>query len=161
MHMIMEAPLEGQSKYWSSPEDLSRYRQHYAAAIAKCMADREDYDLRMTTLSHIVGCLKRAITDSICRSPCICKMLEHAFNGQCPFELHQYADDYVAGDCTKKDALIRKAAEKMWHPEWEEAAEVEVTVPEMYERNDEASSTTKLSRMKTPGQFTVPGRRTM
>ena len=152
-----EAPLEGQSKYWSSPGDLSRYRQHYAKAIASCMADREDYNPRMTTVSHLVDCLKKAVTDSMNRSPCICKLLEHAFNRQCPFELHQYLDDYVAGDCTRKDAMIRKAAEKMWHPEWEEAEEDESTVPEMYERNDEASSTTTLRRMKTPGRFTVPG----
>ena len=72
------APLEEQRKYYSSPEALSRYRQHYATVIASHLVDTEDYDPRMTTLSHIVNALMMAINDSTFAGGIEDKLLDHA-----------------------------------------------------------------------------------
>ncbi len=71
------------------------------------------YDPRMTTLSHKVDCVNSAVADQLSNGPCVNKLLEHTFTGGCPFEFHQYVDDYRGGDCIRNDAMVRKAAEKI------------------------------------------------
>jgi Phosphotransferase enzyme family len=118
-----DAPLEGASANESSPETLSRYRQHYAAEFAKhAVALNDHHDPRMTILSHIVEAICLAVNSPINRSLIVDKLLEHAFDGQVPFRDAEYICDYIQGCRTKKDELIKEAFSKMWHAEWEEPA---------------------------------------
>ena len=53
--------------YESSPEDLSRYRQHYAAAFETLAL--AGYDPRHTRLSHIMEAIGIATVDSVAKGP--------------------------------------------------------------------------------------------
>ena len=66
---------------WSSPEDLSRYCQRCAVAMASLLGVREHCN-RRTTLSHMVQCLKKAIEDSMSGGACISKRLEQPSDGE-------------------------------------------------------------------------------
>ena len=144
-------PKEGTFSFGDSPETLLAYRQHYAAEFAKHACTADGYDPRMKTLSHILDALTTAISVEFPRSLITAKLLDHAFGGNVPFEIPEYADDYVAGDTSEKDALIKKAVATMWHPEWEKAQD---------DANDEApedhDSTAVLVHMiDTDGKETV------
>ena len=114
------APLKGASANESSPGTLSRYRKHYASEFIKHAESFEDYDPRMTTLSHIVEAIRLAVTSTTNRSDIVSKLLEHAFDNKVPFRYAEYVRDYIEGRRSKKDKLIEKAFAKMWSAEWEE-----------------------------------------
>ena len=104
-----------------SPATLSRYRQHYASELSKCMAGVESYDPRMTTLSHIFEAIRIALCSQLSRSDIMTKLLDHAFSGKPPFTKFEYVNDFIDGKRAKKDQMIEAAFAKMWHAEWEES----------------------------------------
>ena len=116
-----EAIEQGEECFDQSPETLSRYRRHYAAAFEKLATELnvDGYDTRMTKLSHIMEGFLIALTVCESRPLAVKKLLDHAFNGRTPFTQDEYANDLEAGATSEKDALIKEAFATMWHTEWE------------------------------------------
>ena len=127
-----EAPLEGDSAEEHSPEELQKLRKHYAQAFTSHADELEDFDPRMTTLSHVVEAIELALSDSFIRPKIVMKMFDVAFDHVQPFKVFEYVNDVMAGDATEKDALIREAFTKAWVNEWKE---VEVCSPEVSTRS--------------------------
>lgn len=121
-----EAPLEGDSAEEHSPEDLRRFRKHYAQAFTSHADELQDYDPRMTTLSHVVEAIELALSDSFIRPKIVMKMFDVAFDHVQPFKVFEYANDVVAGDTSEKDGLLREAFTKAWANEWKEVEEDDV-----------------------------------
>lgn len=119
-----EALERGEESFDQSPETLSKYRQHYAAAFEKVASELkvDGYDPRMTRLSHIMEAFLNALTNCTSRPLVMEKLLDHAFKGKVPFTKMEYANDFEAGDTSEKDALVEGAFATMWHTEWEESS---------------------------------------
>ena len=115
-----DPPVEGHSAEEHSPEELQRFRKHYAQIFTSHADELEDYDPRMTTLSHVVEAIELALSDSFIRPKIVMKMFDVAFDHVQPFKIFEYINDVVAGDTLEKDALIREAFTKAWANEWKE-----------------------------------------
>ncbi|KAK5241914.1 hypothetical protein LTS03_010394 [Exophiala xenobiotica] len=103
----------------SRPEELARYRQHYASCFARHHLN--NYHPRMTKASHILTSIGFALEWELRRSDIVQKLLDHAFGRENPMTIRAYMDDFVAEDTDEKDELIRAALNKMWQVELEEA----------------------------------------
>ena len=109
-----------ESPYESSPEELSRYRRHYAAAFESLAIP--NYDPLHTRLSHIMEAISIAAMDNVCQGSILARLLEHA---NCPFQLFDYANAYEKDATSRMDEVIREAFRNMWHAEWETSQETD------------------------------------
>ena len=107
-------PLKGDSAYEESPEQLSKYRRHYAMAWEELGKSLEGFDVRMTRSSHLIGAITTALNSSSARQLVVEKLLDHAFHGRAAFDLHQYVDECVHGNAARKDLSIKQAFDDMW-----------------------------------------------
>lgn len=104
----------------NSPEELSRYRQVYAAAFASLDLPASSYSADETKLSHIFEAIKLAADSRMLRDGIVPKLLEHAFRSEVPFDMDDFEEEYLAdtaGSCLKQ---IEEAFKNMWHAEWAE-----------------------------------------
>lgn len=115
-----DAPIEGSSAEEHSPQELAAYRRHYAAAFASHADDLEDYDPRMTSLSHVVEAITIGLSNYGNRGYIINKMFDIAFARNPPFTLGEYCDTAEVGDTSEMDQVIRKAFAQAWANEWRE-----------------------------------------
>jgi len=104
-----------------SPEELSRYRQHYAAEFEK--HNLPGYNPNETKLSHILEAIQIGLNDRMCRAYIAIKLLGHAFRPEAPFTFVEFADEIEANseEVEGMKVQIRAAFQKMWFAEWETA----------------------------------------
>lgn len=101
----------------SAPEELSRYRQHYASAFSRLAVPQ--YDPRETRLSHIVEAIEIGTGSRLSRDWIVPKLLVHAFRGHIPFNYKDFAEEHSAGKGESTMELIREGFANMWFAEWE------------------------------------------
>jgi aminoglycoside phosphotransferase (APT) family kinase protein len=101
----------------STPEELSRYRQHYASAFRRLAVPH--YDPRETQLSHVVEAIHIGSGSRLSRDWIVPKLLCHAFRGKVPFNYKDFVGEYSAGNGESTIEVIKEGFAKMWYAEWE------------------------------------------
>ena len=87
-----------------SPDEMNCYRRCYATAFAKYSRGVEEYDPRMTHVSHLLWAIEVAIKHDFGRHEVVEHLLNRAFGGKYPTDA--------------AEEQIEKAFAKMWHAEW-------------------------------------------
>ena len=96
----------------NSPEELSRYRSHYAAVFERL--NLPDYDPRETRFSHIMEAIEIAANSRFSRDWIVPLLLNHAFHGDVPFDYSEFAEQYLEGGGKDEVEMIKTAFAKMW-----------------------------------------------
>jgi hypothetical protein len=104
-----------------TPEQLSKYRKHYADVFAS-LGLGKGYDPRETRLSHILEAINLAAGLRMNRQGTVIKLLFHAFRGKIPFRTRELFEalgntETEAGKLMRKQVLA--AFKTMWFAEWE------------------------------------------
>lgn len=116
-------PVDGnwEGGFEDPPEQLSKYRQHYAETFASLNL-RQGYDPCETKVSHILEAIKLAAGSRMDRQYTAIKLLHHAFRGKVPFTAGHCYDTLTDIDSEAGKAMEKQIAEafsSMWHAEWE------------------------------------------
>lgn len=99
-----------------SPEEHRRYRHYYTEHFTELMEGSDNYDPRMTSLSHVVGAIEHAIQYKTFRKGVTDKVMKEAEVG---FTVDDYIIDAKKGDTSTKDAQLRLAFTQAWLSGWD------------------------------------------
>ena len=102
----------------NSPEELLRFRKHYAGAFAKL--DRPRYDPRETELSHLMVAINTGVHDRFCRQYIAEKLLDFAFKSNWPCTYRHCLGMVRSNECQDIKQEIVEAFKRMWHTEGEQ-----------------------------------------
>ena len=81
---------QGDHKFMDSPQDLLRYRKHYAAAFDKASIGIEGYSPRQVELSFLVEGVVMSAGSEFLRQYIMKKFLQYAFDDKVPFTIPEY-----------------------------------------------------------------------
>ena len=100
----------------SPPDQLHMYRRHYGAAFEA--RNLSGYDIRQTSLSHIMEAISIPRNELMCRDWIVPKILEHAFRHDMPFTLEEFEEAVLDGRAEGMMEEIREAFEGLWDSGW-------------------------------------------
>jgi hypothetical protein len=102
-----------------APSQLAGMRNYYSTVFAEMMEGHEDYDPRMTSLSHVVQAIDVAAVDEYSRQYVVSRKLLKV--ARVEFNLAQYCDDVIDENTLEKDAQLRAAFGRAWEEGWDES----------------------------------------